>query len=292
MNGQLLRQILLFCLLVSGALLLGALLAYPLYLLLPGIPFGSLAGRSSLIAGLLASLLYVRWTMPLTLAAIGYSRPANGWWRALAQGFVAGIVIMAMLATTLVLLGLSAIDDEASFTPAFFALALLKGLMAGIGASLVEETLFRGALFSALYARINLLWAILLSSLLYAAVHFLDYPEPAGAIHWYTGLVLFPQALAQLASPVILDHFMTLFLLGVLLALIRWRDGHIWRAFGLHAGIVMTMKLHSYTTDRVADHSLDWLLNDYSSRLGWLSAACMLVSLIVYTVYCHRRSAP
>lgn len=289
MRGNTFIQVVLFLLLVLAALAAGALLAYPASLLLTGIPFSSLAERGSLICGLVASLLYVRWTMPFTRHAIGYSRPARGWSRTLIPAYVAGVVIMAILALGLWTLDLSAVDQRRQFTLAFFATAIVKGLIAGIGASLVEETLFRGALFSGLQQRINVAWAILLTSLLYSAVHFIEYPEPAGDIHWLTGLQLFPAAIDKLTDPLVFDHFLTLFLLGVLLSLLRWRDGHIWRAFALHAGIIMVLKLDGYITNPVTGGSHDWLVSPADSRLGWLSTIWLLIVVIGYGSYCYRR---
>lgn len=288
MRGNLLPQILLFILLVLIALACGALLAYPASFVLTGVPFSSLAERGSLICGLIASLLYVRWTMRFSATAIGFGRPGRGWASALIPAYGAGLAIMAVLAISLWALGLSRIDESQAFTPGFFGTALLKGLLAGIGAGLIEETIFRGALFSGLQQRINVLWAILLTSLLYAAVHFIAYPEPTGDIYWYTGLALFPAALAKFTDPAILDHLLTLFLLGVLLCLLRLRDGHIWRAFGVHAGIIMLIKLDGYITNPVTGTDYGWLVSAHSSRFGWLSAFWLLLLVIVYGLYCYR----
>jgi len=289
MRGNLLIQVLLFILLVLVALACGALLAYPASFVLTEVPFSSLAERGSLLCGLVFSLLYIRWTMRFSARAIGFSRPARGWLAGILPAYGAGLLIMVVLALSLWGLGLSRIDASQAFTPAFFGTALLKGLLAGIGAGLIEETIFRGALFSGLQQRINALWAILLTSLLYAGVHFIAYPEPAGDIHWYTGLQLFPAALAKLTDPTILDHLLTLFLLGVLLSLLRLRDGHIWRAFGVHAGIIMVLKLDGYITNPVTGGDHGWLVSAHSSRLGWLSTFWLLLLVILYGLYCYHK---
>lgn len=291
MSSRLFFQILFFIVLVGAALAAGALLAYPVHRLLPMVEFSSVAERCSLLCGLIASLLYVRWTMPFSLAAIGYWRPANGLLPALAQSYGAGMLVMAVPVLLLSLLGLSHLDPDESFTLAFFLQALLIGLVAGFGASIIEETLFRGALYSGLEKRTNLLWTVLLSSLLYSAVHFLEYPIPDGDITWLTGLALFPEAIGQMFRPGILSHFLTLFLLGVLLCLLRWRDGHIWRAFGLHAGIVMVIKLHSEIADKTTGTHYDFLVNVYSSRLGWLTTVWLLIILAFYGWHCYRNPA-
>lgn len=289
MNRTTFTQILLFIALILFALMAGALLAYPAHLVLPEASFSHLAERGSLFCGFFASLLYARWNIPFSFAAIGYRQPPGGFWRTLTRAY--GIGMLLMLGPVLVLwqLGLSEIDPARDFNTAFFIETLLKGLLAGIGAGLIEETLFRGALYGGLERRINVPWAILLSSLLFAAVHFIEYPEPIGSVHWHTGLVLFPAAMSKLFDPVILSHFLTLFLLGVLLCLLRWNDGHIWRAFGVHAGIVMVIKLNSYTTSRSSNEAFDFLVNPYNGRLGWLTAVWLLALVLLYYWHSRRR---
>jgi len=288
MRGNPLLQVLLFVLLVLAALAAGALLAYPATLVFEEVPFSRLAERGSLLCGLLFSLWYLHRTMPVNVRAIGMT-PPQGWLAGIVPAYIAGMAIMLVLAIGLWTLGLSHIDHSRDFTAAFFASALLKGLAAGIGAGLIEEILFRGALFSGLQTRINAPSALVLTSLLYAAVHFLSYPEPSGGVHWYTGFLLLPAAMHELGEPAILDHFLTLFLLGVLLSLLRLRDGHIWRAFGVHAGIIMIIKLDAYITNPSASDSLGWLVSETSARLGWLSAFWLLVLVIVYGLHCYRR---
>ena len=291
MSGNTLRQVLLFLLLVLIALGGGALIAYPAHFILTDVPFSSLAERGSLLCGLVVSLWYARHVMRNSSQGmdIGFRRPAEGWWPPVLRGYLAGLVIMLVLALGLWGLGLSRVDEQETFNLFFYAKALLTGLLAGIGAGLIEETIFRGALFSGLQQRINVVWAILLTSLLYSAVHFLEYPEPSGDIHWYTGLQLFPVALAKLTEPIIFDHFLTLFLLGLLLSLLRWRDGHIWCAFGVHAGIIMMIKLDGEITDPVSGGPIDYLVNPYSSRLGWLSALWLMLLVSAYAYYLYRK---
>ncbi|MDZ7734917.1 MAG: CPBP family intramembrane glutamic endopeptidase [Gammaproteobacteria bacterium] len=268
----------------------GALLAYPASFVLTGVPFSSL--RRTLQPALrpdrqpaVCSLDDAVQCSPPSVTAARHA----GWLNTLLPAYIAGLVIMAVLALGLWALDLSQVDQRQAFTPAFFGTALLKGLIAGIGAGLVEETLFRGALYSGLQQRINVTWAILLTSLLYSAVHFIEYPEPAGDVHWLTGLQLFPAAMTKLSDPLVFDHFLTLFLLGVLLCLLRLRDGHIWRAFAVHAGIIMVLKLDGYITNPVTGGSHDWLVNAGDARLGWLSTFWLLALVLVYGIDCYRR---
>ncbi|MEX0951922.1 MAG: CPBP family intramembrane glutamic endopeptidase [Gammaproteobacteria bacterium] len=296
MYRSLIPQILIFLAVVVSALLLGALLAYPASLLLPDIRFSSLAERLSLVCGLLASLAYVRFTLPFTASALGFGLPASTQplrtiIRILGIGLLQGSVILLVLSITLGLLGIQVIDVSRGFTPGSVLLVLIKGLFTGLFVSLIEELLFRGALFSALQARTSAIWATLLSSLLFAAVHFISYPEPAGDTGWLTGVQLFPEALVRLTDIAILDYFLTLFFLGVLLCLLRRRDGHILSAIAVHAGIIMMIKLDKYIMVPAADSPFDFMVNSASPRLGWLSAFWLLLLVAVFW-WLHIKKRP
>ncbi len=292
MTDRLLTEILLFLLLVALALTAGALLAGPLHLLFPALPLSSLAERGALLSGLLFSLVYVRLTMPLSAGVIGFRRPAEGVTPALLKNYAAGIGIMLVATMLLAGLGLSRLDTAEDFTPAFFGMALIKGLVAGVGASIIEEIIFRGALFTGVQQRINALWAVLLTSVLYATVHFLEFPDPDGAAHWYSGLILLPAALAKLGNPLIVDHFLTLFLLGVLLCLVRLKQGHIFGCIALHAGIILVIKFDGEFTDPAPDSHYGFLVNQFDNRLGWLTAVWLLMVIAIYFYGFYRsRSA-
>jgi uncharacterized protein len=282
---RVIRESLLFIVVVAAALIAGALLAWPLQLLFPDIAFSRLAGRSSLICALLFSLIYLRLTLPLSAATLGFARPAAGaLLKCLGQAYIAGILIMLALSLMLWLSGIREIDTSRSFALNALGLLLLKAAVGGVVVGIIEEFIFRGALFSSLQQRINALWAIVLTSLLYSAVHFIKYPPLADGqiVRWDTGLALLPEALSRLTQPAIIDEFLTYLLLGVLLGLIRLRDGHIYRCIALHAGIVLVLQIDRYVMTHVPDNRFDFLTGDYNNRLGWLAAAWLLILIMIY----------
>lgn len=281
---RLLRELTLFSTVIAAALIAGALLAWPLHLLLPEVGFGRLAGRASLLCALLFSLIYLRMTLPFSARTLGFARPAGGGlWRPIASSYVAGILIMLALSFMLLLLGIRELDPSRSYAASALTTLVIKAIIGGILVGLIEEFIFRGTLFSSLQQRINVMWAVTLTSLLYAAVHFIKYPVLAldQTVHWYTGLTLLPDALTRLAQGGIADEFLTYFLLGVLLCLLRLRDGHIYRCIGLHAGVVFALHLDRYVTTYQPGSVFDFLASTGNHRLGWLAAGWLLLIIIV-----------
>ena len=93
---------------------------------------------------------------------------------------------------------------------------------------------------------------------------------------------MLPKALFRVSDPNIIDHFLTLLVLGVLLSMVRIRNGNIAMCIGIHAGIVMTMKVTGRFSDYTPGSQFDFLVNRYDHLLGYLSLAWLLVLATVY----------
>lgn len=286
-----LRELSLIFIVVMVALTAGALLAWPLHLLLPDISFSRLAGRASLLCALLFSLIYLRLTLPFNARTLGFARPAgDGLLRSIATSYIAGMLIMLALSIMLLLLGIREFDSSRPFAASALSAVMIKAVIGGILVGLIEEFVFRGTLFSGLQHRINVMWAVTLTSLLYAAVHFINYPalDPDHSVHWYTGLILLPEALARLTQGAIADEFLSYFMLGILLCVLRLRDGHIYRCIALHAGIVFVLHLDRYVTAYRPGSAFDFLVSAGNQRLGWLAAVWLLLIVIMVRPWNRR----
>jgi hypothetical protein len=64
-----------------------------------------------------------------------------------------------------------------------------------------------------------------------------------------------------------------LFLVGILLATVRERSGHIGWCVGLHAGSIFTIQVTRHLTDARPSSPHAWLVGDYDGILGWLASA-------------------
>lgn len=263
----------------------GSLLAYPLSLLFPEAAFHDLAIRATQLAGLLFALAYLHTARPLSRAALGWqSADGNGPLRLL-QGFVTGIAVLAALAASLYLLGIHEVIPGRDYSTGAIGLLIVKALITGLAVGLFEETLFRGALLGGLLRRTpSAVTAITVISLVYAAVHFIDYPPLAEgeAAGWLSGPARFAGVLAGLFQPRNLDALLALFMLGVLLGLMRLRDGDILRCIGLHAGVVAMIKVSRYGLAYREGSGLDFLVSAYDHRIGLLAFLWLALATLVY----------
>lgn len=281
------RAVVTFLLFILAAILAGALITYPVYLLLQeviSIPYHKLITHITLLSGLIVSALYLRLNHLFNCSAFGYGLHHHRFIRNILSGFLIGLLIIAAVETCLLILGIHVSDPDLAINLQSITGILLKALLIGIVVGFIEETLFRGALLSGLLQQTNVFIAVFLSSLVYAAVHFLKYRAlgPDTEINWYTGLDMLPDALFRFSDPVIIDSFSTLFMFGVLLALIRIRNNNIAWCIGIHAGVVAAIKLVRYLMDHVPENRYLFLVNDYNNLLGWLTFFFLSTITVIY----------
>ncbi len=281
------RTVVSFFIFVLLVIVLSPLLAYPIHLLLGNFvdfPFYKLVSHTTLICGLIFSGAYLKYHREYSRQGFGYGVPKKIFGHDLLQGLFAGVLILAGLKLILILSGVHQIKPDLAYFWSNLLLIFFKAILTGLVVAFIEETIFRGALFTTLYRKTGAVLAVSLTSLLYAAVHFLKYRElPEGTvINWYTGLEMLPEALFRFSDPVIIDHFLTLLTLGVLLSLMRLRKSNIAMCIGVHAGIVMAIKISGRFTDYAPGNAADFLVNPYDHLLGYLSFAWLLLLVVVY----------
>jgi len=288
------RAIIVFCLFIVLAFLVGAILAYPLKLLLD--PALELAYRkyltyATLISGLIISGIYLQLYNLLSFNAFGYSGKISKFIKNMFSGLIYGLVIMLFIEVILFLLGIHEIDKTRSYSFDAISLLLAKAIIAGLLIAIIEESIFRGALFTGLYKQTGAVIASLFSSLVYSAVHFIRYRDlPAETdIGLFTGLTMLPHAFRRYYEWYIVDYFLTLFIFGVLLALIRLKHKSIAACIGVHAGIVMLIKISSYATNRTHNGPYDYLVSQYNSTFGWLSFIVIFLFALFYFIKLIRK---
>jgi len=120
--------------------------------------------------------------------------------------------------------------------------AMKHALPPAVIVAVIEEILFRGVLFGMLLRVLRPVSALVVLSLMFASLHFLDSPlgmkvaEPGGAT---AGLWLLGQIVTRFTEPLpMLAEFSTLVAVGLVLAYARWRTASLWLSIGLHAGWV------------------------------------------------------
>jgi membrane protease YdiL (CAAX protease family) len=205
-------------------------------------------------------------------------------------GWVAGFLLMAPLVAFL--MGL----DIRELRPAFdgnWGSIVLGGLISGLVVAFIEETFFRGVLFSALSRTSGTVAAVLAPSLLYASLHFLGgrLRVPAEEVSWEHGFLVLARLFERYAEPLVfLDSFLALTMLGVLLALIRLRTGAIAACIGLHAAGVCTIAVLRKATEVDATAAYAGWVGSYDGVIGWAALLWFIMIAIGYERLQYRRS--
>ncbi len=267
---------LLFFLFLFGAYTLAALLCVPFgeYVTeAAGVPIHKFIGRGGLLLALLGFWPLLKALRLADRHNLGYGLPGAEFRLALVKSFAAGVLILACLALTLLALGIRVVPSGGE--PPLLLKVLAQGLVGGLAVGFIEETFFRGAMFSAIRRRGgHAVTAIALPALLYATLHFLKpQPFPADAeVTLVTTLTSLANAFPALLQMKNLDSFAALLLVGIFLGVVRHRSGHIAWCIGLHAGWVLVIRLTHKYTDLEPGAPLNYLVGTYDGVVGWLAA--------------------
>ncbi len=141
----------------------------------------------------------------------------------------------------------------------------------------IEESLFRGFFLGVMLRRNRPINAMLLTSAVYAIIHFLKAPDDTTTVvTWFSGFVSLSHSFDQFRSPMLLlGGFTTLFLIGLILADSRLRTKSLWLPIGLHAGWIFA----SGAFNKIAQREvviLPWLGKNL--LIGFIPLAVCLVS--------------
>ena len=125
-----------------------------------------------------------------------------------------------------------------SFRHVFAVSRFGKVLAASIAVPFIEEWFFRGIVLGVLLRAGRKYMPILAVSTLFAAVHFLKAPEQTTAVvTWSSGFNSIGHSLERVGTPMMVaSAFVTLFVIGCILADARVLTRSLWLSIGLHAG--------------------------------------------------------
>ncbi len=201
-------------------------------------------------------------------------------WSHLARGFAIAALLVAAMAGAYLLFDIYELKKATAAKPLPWLQLPRLALTAAV-VSALEEALFRGAILGlflrALRPRIALLW----TSAIFAILHFLkpDDDVVIGQVTALSGFQLLPHSFHQFADPaMLLAGFSTLFALGWLLGYARLRTRSLWMGIGLHAGIVFVKMSFSKFTKREGEF-LPWIGPEL--QIGLVPVAVLLVALFL-----------
>ena len=203
----------------------------------------------------------------------------------LGKGFALGLLTLAPVVLFFFVVGFRVRDTSVDLISTDFALQLLSVFVGAVLVGLFEETLFRGVLFGALRRSAGVVVAVVVSSVIYAGVHFLRTETELQDVQWYSGLLLAWQGLGSLGAALSdWPSALALALLGALFCWLRLWFG-LWICIALHAAWVFGIRLLKEVTVRdVVNPYVGWV-GDYDNFVGHLVSIWLIFIFVVLLLY-------
>jgi uncharacterized protein len=267
--------------------LIGALLAYPAYELTSTFAswaFHRVASRVAMLV-LIAELVWLCRRLNLRRARdFGYGLPWRRFLKLSAMWGAIGIATAAVGAAFLLSTHLRVVSPDFTPTVLNFARIFLIGLSSGVAVALLEETVIRGAMHTAIERESGPWTAALLTAPLFAVLHFFAKtriaPEDVG---WGSGFELVLRSFSPLAQPaLVFDSFLSWLIVGLILSLTRVLTGNIAVAIGLHAGWVIVLRMLQEGTNSAEAPQYAFWVGRFDGLLGyWLLpwGICIAIAL-------------
>ena len=283
---------------VVAVFLGGALLAPWLYWLaqtfahtfphIAAAPFHRFVDRSLLLFAFAGLWPLLRALGMISWRELGLTRP-HGQLKKLTGGLLVGFVSLAVVA------GMAFASGNRVFIQTMTFYKVITLIFSAIGTAvivgIIEEILFRGGVFGGLRKLFYWPFALLISSVIYALVHFLRHAELTGAVTWNSGLVLLPQMLGGFADfYAFVPAFFNLTLAGILLGLAYQRTGNLYFSIGLHAGWIFWLKTYG-AVSATAPHAATWFLGTGKMMDGWMAFIVLAVTLAFFKFLPFKRKS-
>jgi uncharacterized protein len=223
---------------------------------------------------LIAELIWLCRHLDLKRARdFGYALPWRRFLKVSCTWGAIGIATAGVGAAFLLSTHLRIADQSFAPTVAYFARIFLIGLSSGIAVALIEETVVRGAMHSAIERESGPWAAALLTATLYAVLHFFAKSRIAPEdVDWGSGFDLLMRSFSPLGEPkLVFDAFLSWLIVGLILSLTRTLTGNIAVAVGLHAGWVVVLRMLQEGTQSGPSPQYSFWVGRFDGLLGyWL----------------------
>ncbi len=241
-------------------------------------PFPRFVNRSFLILGLIGLVPFLRAAGLDSLRSVGLTRRPDGLSQA-GWGFVLGLVSLACVVLIVLVLGGRGAANDRSVG------AVLVHSLKAAGTALVvaplEEVFFRGALFGALRKTFHWTLALVVTSAIYALLHFLERASGPDPVGWSAGFLVLVQMLAGFSDvQKLIPGFFNLTVAGMILGLAYQRFGSLHFSIGLHAGWIFWLKTYGFITVETTTGGA-WFFGTGKLINGWLAFIVLVVVLAV-----------
>jgi membrane protease YdiL (CAAX protease family) len=252
-------------------------------------PFYRYVGRCLLLVALVGLPGFFKALGVSSVSALGLRFGRRHWAEAM-QGFAWGFAALAIAAALTLAFGarIFAMDH----TRAEWLNQLRGAAITALIVAAIEEILFRGALFGTLRRERNFWAAALISSSIYAILHFFEKPPEPDIIQWNSGFIVLAEMFRGFAEwRMLIPGFLNLVLVGLMLALAFERTGSLLFSMGLHAGFVFWVKSFGFLTKDVNGAST-WIWGTNKLVDGWMSGLLLLaIFLALYHILPERHVA-
>jgi membrane protease YdiL (CAAX protease family) len=252
-------------------------------------PFHRFVNRSLLVLALVGLWPVCRALGIRSWREVGWVSPQRQWCR-LGRGFAVGFVSLAIIALLSWMTGARAARDD--LTAANVLGDLAQAGMSAVVVSMLEETLFRGAVFGTFRRAYGLWFALSFSSAVYAIVHFFARVRWDEPIVWHAGFAVLGRMLQGFWDlETVVPGFFNLLLAGALLALVFERTGNLYGSIGLHAGWIFWLKSYNALLAPNAAANV-WVWGTNKLIDGWLALPVLGAVLVVFLRTWPRRARP
>ncbi len=177
--------------------------------------------------------------------------------RHLVTGFAMGAVSLVLAVLAMVWLDHQTLSWDR--TGLAIAVALLRFMAVACVVAVIEETFFRGGIQGAMQRDGGFVPALVITSTVYSAVHFLK-PKWNKTVEWWSGFDYVGTVLTQsFHGKTALVGFVSLFLVGCVLGWAYYRTRALYLSVGLHAGWVVTNEFCRWLgLGQIRDHPVAW----------------------------------
>lgn len=236
---------------------------------------------------LLLSIFPVSKWLQLNKEMLGYA-PFKIMFKQFWRGFGLSLLILLPIFVMLYGLGVHSIDMTKAWTFAWLAkkMGVAFGLALLIG--LVEESVFRGLLLTSLRKHLPAVSAILISSIYYAGLHFLDSKSPVSdaTLTLNGSFKLLGDAYHNVFVLQDWTAFLALSVVGLFLSVLRWRgEMNLALCIGCHTGWVTQIRLCKSTFNVDFTSPYAFLVSHYDGVIGLLVAGWLFFILISYFAF-------
>jgi membrane protease YdiL (CAAX protease family) len=287
-----------FFLALASALVAAAVLAPVVQELLAPIKIFALHrvfNRIAMLGVLVITTLLLIYYRAANRRLLGYYGPWPQFFRRGVTGFLAGLVLMSVALVPLFLLDLREFNDRLPHEDGPLFLMVIKAILSGLVVALIEESFFRGAMQGALMRQGATALALFAVPVIYSSVHFLGKAVriPYEQVHADSGFDVLASYFVMFHQPsLIWDAFITLYLVGVLLAIVRYRWGDLAGCLGLHAGFVAVIMMFRKVSSPGDDTTWAFLVGASDGLLGlWISVMTGLSCLLVWKLRAAKNAS-